>query len=195
MSICFAPGVLFEEDTHEYFLKGRALSGITGIIGKKLALKMPEQFMEEHRDEGIHVHKAIQSWVEGKKIESVHPGVDWITNTFYAETCEPYTKERGAVKSFNAEVLVSDLEQYASAVDIVVEWPDKTVDIYDIKNGIFKRDYCTLQLSIYKYFIEKFTVYNVRTCMVIGVKDKEYWPIFPKPFSEIEKLLYGTSAA
>jgi len=200
-----APGVSFDEVKHEYFYKGKQLSGITGLISKKLGLKYSNDFVGEHTEEGLHVHKAVQRWIETGDSGSVHPGVTWLT------------EELGKVhnrKYLTSEVLVSDFNKYASAVDIVVV-TDEGLTIYDIKKGKFNREYVTWQLSIYKYFIEQLvfhaasvnlplgTMYEmtcekendlrhiVNKCVCICLKDKEFYPIFPKSKEEVEKLLYS----
>jgi hypothetical protein len=91
-----------------------------------------------------------------------------------------------------SEVLVSDKKQYASSVDIIDDCGGGSLAIYDIKKGVFKRDYCTWQLSIYKYLIEGFTGYKVKKCEVLALKDREVYTIFPKNKEDVEKLLYGT---
>jgi hypothetical protein len=182
--IDFAPGVTFDADRHEYWYKGKKLSGVTGLIAKKLKIKMPEEFVAAHQEEGTHVHNAAQRWIETGDSGSVHPGVRWLTETFI--------RDAGAGPAgVWSEVLVSDLKQYASAVDIVVERKDGTLTIYDLKKGIFKRDYCTAQLSIYRYFIEQYCGRRVARCVIACVRDREYYPIFPLPFEKVEKLLYG----
>jgi hypothetical protein len=184
MSLVLAPHVEFDADKHEYWYEGRQLSGVTGLVSKKLGLKMPQEFVEEHQLEGIHVHKAVQKWIETGDPESVHPGVKWLTESWGKESLP------GAI-AVHSEVLVSDFKQYASAVDIVQEMTDNSVVIYDLKKGVFKRDYVTLQLSIYKYFIEKYAGRKVVSCICICMKDREYYDIFPKPAEQVEKLLYG----
>ena len=178
-----APNVTFDEEKHEYWCKGKQLSGVTGLISKKLGLKMSQVFLEEHKDEGIHVHKAIQRWVETGSPESVHPGVQWVVETFRKQYPE------GEIYS---EVLVSDFSQYASAVDIILDTGSGFI-LFDIKKGVFKRDYVTWQLSIYKRFVEaRFdSIPVVKDCVCICLKDKEYYPIFPKSDEEVSKLLYG----
>ncbi|MDR1072650.1 MAG: hypothetical protein LBL45_03105 [Treponema sp.] len=86
-----APHVEFDEYKHEYWYKGRRLSGVTGLISKKLGLKMPQEFVEEHQEEGIHVHRAVRKWIETGDPESAHPGVKWLAETFARnpETGEP----------------------------------------------------------------------------------------------------------
>jgi hypothetical protein len=184
MKLVLAKGVEFNEAKHEYWYKGRQLSGVTGCISKKLRLKMPQEFVEEYQMEGTHVHKAVQKWVETGDPESVHPGVKWVMETFAYHT--PSDPTCGAY----SEVLVSDFKKYASAVDIISDTA-KGFQLYDIKTGVFKREYVTLQLSIYKYFIEKYAGRSVCDCVCICVKDREYYDIFPKSHEQVEKLLYG----
>jgi hypothetical protein len=185
MKLVLAPGVEFDADKHEYWYEGKRLSGVTGLISKKLGLKMPQEFVEEHQEEGIHVHRAVQKWIETGDPESVHPGVAWLRENFYKES--PVYP----LLSF-AETLVSDFKQYASAVDIIAaEVPGGPLVIYDIKKGVFKREYVTWQLSIYKYFIEKYAKRNVAECVCICMKDREYYKIFPRSHEQVEMLLYG----
>jgi hypothetical protein len=194
MKLVLAPHVEFDEAKHEYWYKGKQLSGVTGLIAKKLGIKMPQEFVEEHQEEGIHVHKAVQKWIETGDSGSIHPGVRWLIDTFVlrvelARKSIPWRKI-----DVYSEVLVSDLKQYASAVDVVVAAPElQAVSIFDIKKGVFKREYVTWQLSIYKYFIEKYTDIKVGECVCICIRDREYYDIFPKSYEQVEKLLYGNN--
>jgi hypothetical protein len=181
-----AEGVEFDEDLHEYWYRGRRLSDVTGLISKKLGLKMPQEFVEEHRIEGVHVHKAVQKWINTGDPESVHSGVRWIIDT-WNDNSLPETVDALEVYS---EVLVSDFNRYASAVDIIVERTDGALSIYDIKKGKMNREYVTWQLSIYKYFIEQRAGRTVASCTCISVKDREYYDIFPKSYEKVAGLLY-----
>ncbi|MDR1095477.1 MAG: hypothetical protein LBL31_03735 [Spirochaetaceae bacterium] len=187
MKPVLANGVEFDESKHEYWFEGRQLSGVTGLISKKLGLKMPQEFVEEHQEEGIHVHKAVRKWIETGDPESVHPGVRWLIETWD----EKSLPEEADALSIHSEVLVSDFKKYASAVDIIVRRTDGGLVIYDIKKGLFKREYVTWQLSIYKYFIEKYAGRKVDACVCVCMKDRDYYDIFPKPFERVEKLLSG----
>jgi hypothetical protein len=184
-ALVLAGGVAFDEARHEYWYKGEKLSGVTGVITKNLRIKMPQEFVEEHQMEGIHVHKAVQKWIESGDPDSIHPGVKWLTETFAPKGTG------GRPDRLYSEVLVTDFKQYASAVDIIWARPDAGLIIYDIKKGRMNRQYVTLQLSVYKYFIEKYTDRKVNACVCICMKDREYYDIFPKPFEQVEKLLYG----
>jgi hypothetical protein len=181
-----ALGVEFDEAGHKYWYKGRQLSGVTGLISKKLGIKMPEEFVGEHREEGVHVHKAVQRWIETGDPESIHPGVQWLIES-WSDKSLPEGKDALSVHS---EVLVSDFKRYASAVDIIVRCTDDRLVLYDIKKGNFKREYVTWQLSIYKYFIEKYAGQQAASCVCICMKDREYYDIFPKSYEKVEKLLY-----
>jgi hypothetical protein len=187
MTFVLAPHVEFDADKHEYWYKGKRLSGVTGLISKKLGVKMPQEFVEEHQEEGIHVHRAVQRWIETGDPESVHPGVKWLVESWD----EKSLPEEADALSMHSEVLVSDLKQYASAVDIIVRRTDNELMIYDIKKGVFKREYVTWQLSIYRYLIEKYAKKQVGECVCICMKDRDYYKIFPKSHEQVEKLLYG----
>ena len=178
-----APGVTFDEAVHKYWLRGKELSGVTRPIGAKLGTKMPEAFVGEARTEGLHVHHAIQEWINGgcTKINSAHPGALWLTETFL--------KKADPLAAYS-EVLVSDLKQYASSVDIVAIVGDGLLDLYDMKR-VFKRTSVSLQLSVYKYLIETFTPWKVRNLWCASYHDKEYYPIIDKGASAVEELLYG----
>jgi hypothetical protein len=175
-----APGVQFDEGKHEYFYQGEQLSGITGLISKNLGLNMQSNYVDEYREEGLYVHRTIQRWIETGEINSVHQGILWFTETFSKNRIGAYS-----------EVLISDFSRYASSVDIVVETENGDLILFDIKNGVFKRDYVTWQLSVYKYLVVKHTNKKVNNCVCISLKDKEYYPIFTKSVEQVERLLYG----
>lgn len=188
-----APNVIFDEEKHEYFYMGKQLSGVTGLISKKLGLKYGNEFVSEAAEEGVHVHKAVQRWVETGDSGSVHPGVRFVVSRLGV------LRDAGKCAS---EVLVSDFKRYASAVDIVVDTGQarsedklqkftRLVNVYDLKTGKFNRGYVTWQLSIYKYFIERFTKFGVKDCLCLALKDQEVYQIFPKCVGQVEGLLYG----
>lgn len=181
--LVLAPGVEFNEAKHEYHLKGRQLSGVTGVIGKHLGLKMPEQFLGEARDEGLHVHRAVEGWIDSGcvAVNSVHPGVTWLTGSLLDKA--------GLPAGIFSEVLVSDQLLFASAVDIVTVSDDDKLTLWDMKRT-FKRGSVTWQLSIYKYLIETHTKWKVDKMWCAAFRDMEYYPIFAKSFQEVESLLY-----
>jgi CRISPR/Cas system-associated exonuclease Cas4 (RecB family) len=166
-------GIEFRAEDHSYWHKGRRLSGITGRIAEHLGIKMPDEFVSTYRDEGVYVHQSIEDWINGKEVDTAHPGLLWVFGTF---------DRAGAISEF----LVSDYKKYASSIDIV-----RGGALFDIKAGNFKREYCTLQLSVYKYFMEEYEHVPVESLSVISLKDREYYPIIPAKREKIEKILYG----
>jgi hypothetical protein len=44
--LTLAPHVEFNEELHEYHLRGKRLSGVTGLISKKLGLRLPQEFLD-----------------------------------------------------------------------------------------------------------------------------------------------------
>lgn len=90
------PGIEFDEDKHEYWYNGKQLQGVTALISKKLGLKIPQEFVEEHQLEGIHVHHAIQQWIKTGVRESIHPGVMWLRVRFIPKDQNP----RGCIQKY-----------------------------------------------------------------------------------------------
>lgn len=186
-TMVLAPGVIFNAVEHTYHKNGHRLSGVTGVIGKHLGIKFPEEFVGEARGEGLHVHQAIEDWINTGNVNSVHPGVLWLVKTLTRQCPAP-------PKHIYSEVLVSDGFQYASMVDIIAVMPDDSLFLVDTKRS-FKRTSVTLQLSLYKYFIEKYTEHKVSGLCCASFREKEYYSIFARKPAECEKLLYGTKLA
>ena len=81
MKLVLAPGVSFDPAAHEYFYRDRRLSGVTALIAKRRGAAMESSFLEEHRVEGIHIHEAVQRWIDTGEPNRIHPGVQWVTET------------------------------------------------------------------------------------------------------------------
>jgi hypothetical protein len=182
--LILAPGVSFNEEAHTYHLNGKQLSGVTRVIGSYLGTKMPAEFVGEARDEGLHVHRAIEEWIDTgcTFVNSIHPGVTWMVNTLLNKAREPQV--------ICSEVLVSDLHTYASPVDIITIGEDGLLELWDMKRT-FKRPSVTWQLSIYKYLIERYTTHKVGKMWCAAFRDYEYYPVFAKSPEEVEGLLYA----
>jgi hypothetical protein len=175
------PGIEFHEDEHKYYRKGKELSGITGVIGAKLGKKFPETFVEEHRGQGSHIHKAIEGYIHTGKEISVHPAARW------AVSCLEYQQEEGY--KLYSEVLVTDHKKYASAIDILAVRDDQII-IFDTKAGNFMRESVSWQLGVYQYFLEEMTNMSVFRCYCLATKDRNIYPIIPKSFEDVRRLLY-----
>lgn len=182
----FAPGVSFNEALHEYCLKGKRLSGVTHKICERLKLNYSEvgSLVGERCSEGSQVHKWIQDWIDTGKFDTLHSGAKWV----HDELVRRYSSSDCKAVAYS-EVLVYDMKDYASAVDIIVEH-DGVYDLYDIKTGKFKPDYLAWQLGIYKAWLE-LQGKTVGKTMCICVKDKMFYRVLPRSFGEVQILLYG----
>ena len=175
-------GLTFYEEAHEYYFNGKRMSGITGLVGKRLKKNFDSTFVEEGRAQGSHVHSAIEAFIKTGKVVSVHPDARWAIN-------ELQGLAEGGHRLFS-EVLVSDFKKYASAVDIFDIVDDKNnVFIFDTKAGNFNRDYVSWQLGVYKYFIESTTVFKVKRCYCMSTKDHDIYPIIPRDEEDVVGLL------
>ena len=62
----YIDGLVFDENEHRYFLNGKELSGITGVITRQLfpnAFKgIPAKVLEASAEYGHQVHKILENW-------------------------------------------------------------------------------------------------------------------------------------
>lgn len=185
--LVFAPGVTFDKEAHEYFYRGVKLSGITCRVGPVSGYgNMSESFknlLGEMAAEGTHTHEAIEEWINSglQTFKTIHPAAIFVRDKLL---------EMGNLQ-LQAETLVSDYKQYASAIDILSVVKKNVIDIYDIKRS-FSREYVTWQLSIYKYLVEEHSKYKVRKMGCFATKDKRFFDdIEYKGKNKVEELLYG----
>ena len=189
--IVLAPGITFDKEKHEYYYRGVKLSGVTCRVGPVSGYgHMNEGFkgiLEEAAQEGLHVHESVEEWINsGLQVwKTIHPAAIFVRDTLLAQ---------GNLQ-LQAETLVSDFKQYASAIDILSMVDKKTIDIYDIKRK-FSREYVSWQLSIYKYLVETYTKYKVRKLCVFATKDRRFFDdIEYKGEEKVKELLYGKEEA
>lgn len=178
-----ARGVQFDKGEHSYTYKGRKLSGITHVIGERLNLSYCGAVVDERAVEGTHVHEAVDKWVKSGLQVSEHPAVDWIVK----ELSTRFEKHKPL--SVYSEVLVTDYDRYASAVDLMVQY-EHGWELYDIKTGKFNPAYLSWQLGIYKYFIEKAGLDVIGTACIC-TRDKMFYRVLPESRERVEELLYG----
>ena len=93
--------------------------------------------------------------------------------------------------TYLAEVLVTDNQYFASAIDIVcVQRGTNNAVLIDIKTGDFKREYCSWQLGMYKYMFElERKNLKVTDTLVFCTKDQMVYKIFPKEKQEVTYAL------
>ena len=141
------PSVVFDKESHTYFLNGKQPSGITGLLERKLFptkyAGVDEETLHKAAEYGTQVHEQI----------ATDEGAD----EFVLDEVLNYRKIITAnnLKPIAHEYLVTDSENYASAIDLVFDNEDGTVDLADIKTTYkLDKDYVSWQLSIYAYMFE-----------------------------------------
>lgn len=143
-------GVLFDKESHQYFLNGKQLQGITGMLRKRLFpmeyAGIPQEILDNAARRGTDIHEACEAEDNGTPIE-----------TEYTAEVEAYSKLKKTKKlnHLASEYIVTDGYHFASAIDKVYKVGDDTVDLGDIKTtSTLNKEYVSWQLSIYAYFFE-----------------------------------------
>lgn len=144
-------GVRFVDNTHQYFLGDKELSGITGVLKSKLFPNMykgiPQQMLSRAADKGSAVHEQIEL-------------VDTMGVTPSLPEVEAYVKMKKELgyETVANEYIVTDFDSYASGIDLVVHKKnagDNEVELWDIKHTYsVHKAYVEWQLSIYKAWFE-----------------------------------------
>ena len=160
--------VIFDKENHTYYLDGKHLSGITGMLKKRL-------FQDEYA--GISQEVLNNAAKRGSEIHDACECLDngLVVVTDYIAEAEAYEelKEEKQLKHAASEYLVTDGQHFASAIDKVYEVDDSTVDLADIKTtSKLNKDYVSWQLSIYAYFFEMQNPHiTVRNLYAIHIRD------------------------
>lgn len=141
-------GVVFNEESHTYFLGDKQLSGITGMIKRQLFpdkyKEIPQYILERAAERGTRVHHECQ-FTDSTGFE---PESQEAMNYLMIRTGAGY-------KSLENEYTVSDEEYFASNIDCVWE-KDGRIALADIKTTYsLDKEYLKWQLSIYAYLFEK----------------------------------------
>lgn len=181
-------GVLFKEDTHQYFREsdGKELQGITGVISRQLFPheydSVPKRILEAAANYGHAVHSSCEifdsEWTNDGTVELQD----------YIDLC----KEHGLVHE-SSEYLISDGENYASAIDKVFRTGEETFSICDLKTYYGKLkgeklERCRWQLSIYRaLFLKQNPKAKVDNLFVIHLRNREKKD---GTFDHIKELIY-----
>ena len=150
----YIDGLVFDEKEHRYFLNGKELYGVTGVITHQLYPNafdgIPKKVLEASAEYGHQVHKILEYWDKlWQKDENSVELQDYIS------ICREYGLCHEA-----SEYLVCDGANFASACDKVYRIDDTTVSIGDIKTvygdlskpaNKQKLERAQWQLSIYKF--------------------------------------------
>lgn len=140
--------VEFKQEEHEYWLNGKQLQGVTGVLERRLFPDkykfVSKEMMERAAERGSFIHEQI----ELADSLGVNPDVQEVKN--YLKL-----KEEHGLKTVENEYLVTDGENYASSVDIVMTDGTPAVFLVDAKTtSKFDKESVSWQLSIYAYFFE-----------------------------------------
>lgn len=174
--------VVFDEQKHEYWYEGKRLNGITGVISDILGKKFPKTdavFLAAVT--GSVVHKEVERFFKYKK-EPLSSQASYVCNTL---------KDFIPDVVVYSEVLVSDFAGTASCIDIVIsDKKEKEFYLFDIKTtSTFDRNYCTMQLSVYKYLYERVYERKVNGLYIINTRHKRIYKIIPLSDKAVEKIL------
>lgn len=180
--------VEFIPDKHEYwYTEGnvhKQLHGVTAPIGKLMNKSFPDTVLVQAAAiYGHDVHSESELWIKEGKEPSTQAG-KWLI-----QQLKEFQIKYNVVK-YEAELLVSDFEGTASCIDIVAHLADGNSLLFDIKTtSRFDREYCSLQLSVYKKLFEQNYDEHVLSMYVLGTKSKRAFRIIQQEDSRVNKIL------
>ena len=141
-------GILFKEDTHQYFLGGEELRGITSTL---LHTAFPDKYLgvstknlDHAAERGKLVHRALKDYFDGAFVQ---PGMaevgDEVKKLFSREGLTPIAWE----------YIVTDGKEFASPIDILAMGQDGGLSIIDTKTtSTLDYSYVAYQTAIYERF-------------------------------------------
>ena len=185
--------VTFNEEEHNYFYEGKELHGVTGAIGKLTGKSFPDtDVVKLATMYGTDVHKEVENyfnrhghWFNNSQLST--EGAKWVVEELRC-FCDRLILDRAT--SIECEVMVSDFEGTASKVDIVLRTLSNKAYLFDIKTtSHFDREYCSLQLSVYKKLFEACYGMEVAGLYVLATKLKRVFKILEKENSKVQKIL------
>lgn len=159
-------GVIFDAKNHTYTLGGRQLRGITPILHKYICPgkydDVPQAVLTKAATRGTEIHNMVEAIVEG--FIPAEP----------TEEQAAFIKCAGSLKWTTTEYLVTDGQEFASAIDIVGEDSEDTeaAILADIKTtAVLDVLYLRWQLSIYARLFELQTGTKVAKLYAIHLRD------------------------
>lgn len=140
------PNVVFDESNHTYTnANGKQLSGVTALLKRQLFADkysgVSEATLARAAERGNLIHRQIEMY------ETFHGGA------LVSPELEAYVRLRDewGFTAIATELLVSDDENVASAIDLVFD-KDDLAWLWDTKTtSSLDKEYLSWQLSIYKY--------------------------------------------
>ena len=186
--------VRFDEEQHRYFLDEKELSGITGTLIKKAFPDtykgIPDAVLAKAAERGSVVHQNLELFdtvcnSDINIMPSVLPEVK-----DYNEMLISY-----GLHHVDSEYLVSDNENFASAIDKVLADNEGNIYLADIKTtATLHYDNVSLQLSIYaKWFEEQNPDLKVKeiVCMWFKNGQSRFQPLPRVSDEQIEELIHA----
>ena len=184
--------VRFDEEHHRYFLGEKELSGITGTLIKKAFPDtykgIPDAVLAKAAERGSVVHQNLELFdticnSDVNIMPSVLPEVK-----DYNEMLISY-----GLHHVDSEYLVTDNENFASAIDKVLADDEGNIYLADIKTtATLHYDNVSLQLSIYaKWFEEQNPDLKVKeiVCMWFKNGQSKFQPLPRVSDEQIEELI------
>ena len=184
--------VRFDEEQHRYFLGEKELSGITGTLIKKAFPDtykgIPDAVLAKAAERGSVVHQNLELFdticnSDVNIMPSVLPEVN-----DYNEMLISY-----GLHHVDSEYLVTDNENFASAIDKVLEDDEGNIYLADIKTtATLHYDNVSLQLSIYaKWFEEQNPDLKVKeiVCMWFKNGQSKFQPLPRVSDEQIDDLI------
>ena len=184
--------VRFDEEHHRYFLGEKELSGITGTLIKKAFPDtykgIPDAILAKAAERGSVVHQNLELFdticnSDVNIMPSVLPEVK-----DYNEMLISY-----GLHHIDSEYLVTDNENFASAIDKVLADDEGNIYLADIKTtSTLHYDNVSLQLSIYaKWFEEQNPDLKVKeiVCMWFKNGQSKFQPLPRVSDEQIDELI------
>lgn len=170
------PGNLtFIEETHQYFLDGRELPGVTSIL-KGLGLINDQWYNDYACERGRIVHMAVMLYNRGTLDEStVAPVIRPYLDAYKLFLADTGFKADRFEKPVHANL-------YAGTYDLL----GRLHGIYtliDIKSGAIPK-WCALQTAAYDWCIRTDKTYTTKPAMRMGLHLKDNGKYTAKPYSD-----------
>lgn len=184
--------VRFDEEQHRYFLGEKELSGITGTLIKKAFPDtykgIPDSVLAKAAERGSVVHQNLELFdtVFNSDVNIMHSVLPEVKD--YNEMIISY-----GLHHVDSEYLVTDNENFASAIDKVLADNEGNIYLADIKTtATLHYDNVSLQLSIYaKWFEEQNPDLKVKeiVCMWFKNGQSKFQPLPRVSDEQIDELI------
>ena len=179
--------VYFDALTHTYLRESddKVLKGITGTLIRRAFPTtyddIPESVLQHAAARGTYCHNAIEAHVEGNGFDDAL--IDVVTEA------DKLLKSRN-LSVIAIEYIVSDQENYATAIDLLCMDKNGNLYIVDIKTTSTKMyEHVQLQTSIDKMFFElQNPDLKIKGLMCMWIKVNDDWDVLDSDLFELEPV-------